>query len=753
MRILWGVLFLSSIVVLAAPPLPSTSAQSSTASTNTGVWGDFRDMEIDLVRQRLYVTDASTFHAQGVAVIDIAARAEVARISIYDPRGIALSPSGTRLAVASSRDVHIVDPETLQELGRIALSNESFAGGAWDLAFFGDERVWVTPAQLPYSVGGTFPVAILSVTTMTVAAWVDEGIDAFSGQSTIEIDSARGRAYILEFEFPSSIHVYDATQTPPVEVQERLGDGNLMPHAVLSPDGTRLFFPSGYVYDALTLTPIASGDGNGEVALDASRSYVYYAHGPFLDRRSWTNLSLLSQFAFGGSLPWDDHVKVSLIDSPRNVAYVIGADALNSETVHAVPLVPAILDPYPEEGGLISGEFRGISAVLSGGVDPSSVQLVLDNQTHAVQYDLATSVIYTVYPFPEPLADGAHTAVLIARDSAARELRLEWTFTLDSKEPEIHFENAGEIYRVPNVTVRGRIVDAHLDRAQANGQPLTVDPATGAFEVPMTLSEGGNSLWIEAWDLGGLSKWAIATILYVPPTTQYIDKDARFSIEYPSSWIAQQDVVIAQERFEVVLEAAGSGGVVTNLNVLVASPPSEYTETALLLAAGQALEKLGDLPSLVIIEGPQAVELPRSVAATYTISWTVQDGETVQPLFQRQYIIASPEARRAWVLTFTTDLPNMTRYDPLFRWMAESLRPRQGFSLDAPVLLAVVGAATGTAGVCAFYLLRRSKPSGRQRQSSVIPQPSQPISGPRNGTSPETAPSLPEPPPKEPPLS
>lgn len=510
MHVAWVGLVALSLIAVMSTSAPRSLAQPATASTDTGVWGDFIDVLIDEGRDRLYVTDVSTFHEQGVVVLDLATHVEIARIPILEASGLALSPDGSLLAVGSLDGfVALVDPDRLEVVQRATILNGYFLGNVWDVAFSGNGDLWVTLAQLPNTAGGTYPVIILDANLQELARF-DEGLYGFSGSANVEIDGSRGRAYVLTSSFG---WVYDASQTPPVKLAERIYDYNLTQSAILSPDGRRLFFSTGSVYDALTFSPAGSIGGAGSIALDPARGALYLADGPFLHRRSLSDYSLLETFGFRGRAATGYHIRSVVVDSGRNAAVVVSEEYLNSETVHVVPLVPAVLDPWPADGALLAFKPNGVSVVLSGGVDPSSVRMVLDGSEVPAGYDPATLMAsYSSIPFGE----GLHRASVAATGPSGEPLSVAWSFDVDSFVPEILVDSTELEVTTPHATISGRILEPHLAGAWIDERPLPVDPSDGSFRVRVDLATRTTAVVLRAEDTLGRSVSVIVRIHYAP---------------------------------------------------------------------------------------------------------------------------------------------------------------------------------------------------------------------------------------------
>ncbi len=638
------------------------------ASTLTGLWGEFRDLEIDSARSRLYVSDASRFNEHGVAVVDLDTHLEVARIGLDNPSGLTLSPGGDKLAVGS-RDgwVYVVDPETFDVLGSVFIwETEYVPAQAWDLAFDGENRLLVTLTVPRTRGGGVFPVIVLDLVTMSEEARFSDEPWGFDANAVVRVDETSRRAYIVNL---GRIWVYDLDQSPPAKIFDRK-DPNFTWSMVLSPDGTQLYFSSGKVYDALDLTFLADSGHTGDVFINEVGGYIYYAKGPAIDCVRLSDYTRLARYAFRGEVPEvvyaERMLRMIAVDSVQEVAYVISGTIENDRTLHAVPLVTGFVDPYPP-GGAIKRRLGGVSAILSGNADPAEVLMEVNGEVVVSDYDPDTMAVFHLRT---PWDDGIHDVIITGSDETGRNLRLSWNFTVDTQPPEIYLDNADVVFRSPQATLRGRIVDATPVEASGNGQPLEIDLVDGSFEVIMELTEGGNTLVVTARDAVFNENSSYFIILYVPPTARHSDADAMFSIEYPTSWSLETDIPVNDVRVEVLITSPVIGPVKSNLNVITVSSLPEYSESALLEAAESALGNISRLASFESLDSPHLVEMDELLGVTYSFNW--DSGGTL--IFQRQYIVASDEVQMVWILTFTSSKETSAQYDPLFHWIAGSIR-------------------------------------------------------------------------------
>lgn len=717
-RLMVGILVLG-FLLSAAPGVvaPHALPDRSTRMTDHGM---YQDLEIDPARGRLYASDAQSFDGVkpvGVAVFDLDSHGEVSRISLSNPTGLALSPSGATLVVGTGDGyIHVIDPGTLEVTQSAFFYGEGqTAAVMWDVAFHGEDRLIVSLGSVFITCEGM--VLVINLATLSEETRLSEPPCGVRPWSRVLIDPGRNRLYLLA---SGLVSVYDLAGAAPSKITAR-EHGGFTGRGALTPDGGRLIFSSGSVYDALTLDLLADGGRTGDVALDPTGAHAYFARAPFVDEVRMSDYTLVARYAFDGvDVPGPSTVAGTVVDAARRVVYVTVPTAGNANRLHAVPLSPAILDPFPGDGWVLSWNDFGVAAVLSGGVEPASVAMNVDGAAVAALFDAERSKIGYLPPSLWP--EGTHRVVVTGRDASGSEHRLEWSFTIDTRPPEIVIDTPDAVYRVPEATVTGRIVDATFRDATANYEPLPVDSASGAFSVTLPLEQGGNLLVIEARDWAFNRNVSATRILYVPPTTRYQDADASFSVEYPANWSLAQDVVVEGVPLEAVM-SEGSGA---SMNVVTLELPAGATEADIGAGAEEAFMAVSNLPYFGPVESPRPFEIPGLIAYTYAYEWRPQTDR----IFQRQVLVADTTAGRGWLLTFTSPYSGLLRYDPLFQWMASSFRTSAGPAAPGPdlsVLYVFAGALAGAAAAVGFslYLIRRNR--ARAALSRPGPMPALPL--------------------------
>lgn len=711
-RLLGVALVLLSVLIPATPVACATAAVPaplSNASTSTGVWGYFNDMLLDAPRGRVYLTDASTFDAQGVVVMNATTHAVVSRFPQDSTTGLALSPNGHLLAVATDFGfVDLIDPDTWQVVRQISVPSDGISNGyLWSVAFYTDFHLFVTLGQPGGTVGGTHSAYVFNATTGAVEGGMSEGIYGFYANAVVRIDSVHKRAYVIDTAIPTTVWAYNLTNVSNI-THINAWDVNAGTDSVLSPDGTRFYTSLGEVWDPLNFTLLRTTGDAGSPWVGSAPSALAYALANRIDLVSPSTYVLLGRYAYGGTKAGFSMTPL-VIDPALRQAFVVSGSVSNYGELRVVPLVPGFVDPNPPEGSVVS-VWTGISAFANGGVEPASLSMSVDNASVAFAYDSASLAVYYA---PLTFPDGDHQVRLGGRDPLNQTVSLVWTFNLDTQSPQISLNQPNATYRTSPATVYARVADPHLNASLvfANGAKVIVNPANGSVAVPMTFREGGNPLTIVAYDTIGHQSSSSFTILYVPPTTRYVNATLHYSLEYPSEWVRATDLNVSGTHVDLSLQAPATLNGTPNMDLIAGGALGGYAVSNLLSVVNRSLATLALLPSFRLLEAPHATSIENTTAVTYTFSF----GLTGSYVFERQYLIANASLRATWIVTFAAPYGDAARYDPLFRWIAESIRP---YALPAPpgsdspwLLLGILVAAAGAVAAAAIVLwMRRRRP-------------------------------------------
>ncbi len=716
-----GALYFVLALLFLSVAAPGARASVPAGSTDTGLSGEFRDLLLDVPLGVMLVDDASGYAnpqgPNGVVLLNLTTEQPVARIPVPNPSGMALSPSGSRLAVASTNDfVDLIDLGSRQLITTVFLQDPG-----WDVAFVSEDRVVVTVAAPEFVVGGGYPAFVVNFTMGAVVSQFAPspyGFYGFDPSVTIQLNARRGLAYVLD---SGTQYVYNVSATNASFVTSR-SDANFSAPFVLTADGSQLAYASGRVYAASTLTFVRAENDSGAVALGSWDGRTYFASGWHVDVVATDTSALLGRYFHFDSLSAGDQIRPMVADEPRGVAYVITGDTYSGRSLRAVPFRTGIVDPYPPDGALLGFTPFGVGAIVSGNISPSQVTMTVDGSPVVTGFNSTQGNLYELSP---SYADGNYDIVVSGQSQFGGSIRLEWNFSVDTQPPQIVVYSADQAFRVPFVTLHGAILDPHFAWATANGLNLSVNPTNGSFSLNLSLSEGGNPLIIRAADTLQHINYSYHVLLYVPSTQTYVDAPARFSISFPDDWTARQDVNVSGVQADLVVNASPVGGFTPNFNVIGTGPLANYTNASVLAAAQAGFSNLSRLTGFLPIERPHTVAIPNLVAATYAYQFQYA-GVTV---YQRQYLIASAQDQQSWVVTFSASANDFVKFDRLYEWIAGTFEPwaaSPGPSptpwSEAPLLLILAGgAAAGAAAVGVAILLARRRI--RERPETQVPQP------------------------------
>lgn len=690
------------------------------------IHGEFRDLVVDQPRGRLYASDAGAFTTHGVVVFDLASHALLARIPLGEPSGLDLSPDGRRLVVASmDGSVHLLDLTSLTWQASVYFTEGWAIAMAWDIAFIDPARVIVTLAQSYNQAGGYHQAAVINLTSASVEGWFTPNVWGFSAFAEVHADVLRHRAYLIDAGTSSpAAYVYLLGPGMPSMGLGR-SDANFTRHSVLSPDGLSLYFTTGKMYDAATLAFQRDLRDAGEVDPGASGSSLYFAYGPHLDKVRSNDLARLAQFSFRGEVPSEPdlygHIHGLAVDESRGTAFVVSGRYTNARTLRAVPLANALLDPAPPDGTLLRDKPASVSVVVSGNISPSALQMAIDGNVVTSVFSQESS---TLGYFPTaPQSEGRHHVVVSGLDESGAVIQLEWNYSVDSLPPEILLDPVANMTREPHIEVTGHVLDANLRGAWMGAENLSIDPVDGSFRADVSLSEGGNVLGVSAEDVLQHGNATLFNVLYVPPTARFVHERSGFSLEFPATWTVTPDARVGGLPVDLLVHATPTASTSASVVVVSGGPLPDASVSSLLSAGDQVLANLSSLPGFLALDGPVSAAIPGLRAVTYALTYNV--GSTL--VFQRQYLVASPDGARSWALTFTATMDTRYKYDPLFEWIAGTMRQESSF-LGLPLFLWVVigsSAAGAAVAVGLFLFLRRrrlqaTKPLG---PSVLAPRP------------------------------
>lgn len=711
------------MLTVGALPVASVSAGADTSvlSAATVLTGFPRDLETDIPRGRMYVSDAPPGSEQGVVVLDLATKERLALAPVPEPTGLALSPSGSLLAVGSRNGrIYFVNPATFVISGSIVLSDTDpwYNMSAWDVAFDGEDVVYVSPGQ-PYGLsGGFFPIWVVNAT----AGREVSRIEGFSGGSNLHVDTANELLYVGSSRYiPDEIEVWDLKETPPTRLFERndLEASSL----VFSRDGSKLYLASGQVRNPLTLDLLGQAPAAGLVALSATDDHVFYA---FSQRITRVNSSLEERGMWrfeSSTVAWGPDPLTHIVASPLEPAvYVIVDTGVDSRRLDRIPLESEIAGLVPGDGEVVDENRWGLGFVVNGDVAWDRVRCWIDGSPASLTYDAYSSHNYG-YMRQSPFPGGVHTVRVNATDRSGVPLSRTWTFAVDATPPEIYMD-VQPVARTSSLLIHGSVLDVSSVTVRSWQGTLDLAPDNRSFALLVMLKEGMNEIGVEARDVFDHANVSLAHVLYVPSTLRYSDSSG-YSIAYPESWSRGEQTI---EGKRVVLFEKPSGEV--NFNVIESGPLPGYTEGDVSRAALEAWNVL--MESYLPEEPPSVLTVNGMHAATWSFRWPLSG------LYQRQYLIASPWKHTSWIITFTSDFEDdPSRIDPFFAWLAattESERPTlgpastDGLAISAGLVLAAVGVLTAGS----WTVIRRRRGASQRKRGPDSENPAPPPQMPPN---------------------
>ncbi|MCX8173904.1 MAG: Ig-like domain-containing protein [Thermoplasmata archaeon] len=136
-------------------------------------------------------------------------------------------------------------------------------------------------------------------------------------------------------------------------------------------------------------------------------------------------------------------------------------------------------------------------------MNPSSVVMKIDGITVTSQAKIDPDAGEISFTPLTALPEGKHTVYVSAKDSYGNGATLTWSFTVDTVPPTLVVTSptGGEITNNPVLKVKG-YTDPVNSEVTINGKvvPLAAD---GSFDYPVSLSEGSNTITVEATDVAG----------------------------------------------------------------------------------------------------------------------------------------------------------------------------------------------------------------------------------------------------------
>lgn len=141
--------------------------------------------------------------------------------------------------------------------------------------------------------------------------------------------------------------------------------------------------------------------------------------------------------------------------------------------------------------------------VVTSAMNVNSVVMKVDGITVTSQAKIDPDAGEISFTPLTALPEGKHTVYVSAKDSYGNGASITWAFTVDTVPPTlvVTAPTGGEITNNPTLKVKG-YTDAVDSDVTINGNavPLAAD---GSFDYPVALSEGSNTITVEATDVAG----------------------------------------------------------------------------------------------------------------------------------------------------------------------------------------------------------------------------------------------------------
>jgi hypothetical protein len=239
-----------SILVGAFAIAAVTPLAAQTQPISVAFPADGHDLELDVARNRLYVSTptigeiqvVSTFSWQVIATVRVPPQ----------PRGIDMSHDGTELfvAVGQAGALATIDLETLTVTETLPIGAELGDARTWDVLESRPGRVLVTGN--PSSSGLAWVVEVDRNRNNTITRVAGDRI--IRAEPTFAVDPTGRFVFIAEGFSPNSMYRLDPDQAgTPIVSEDDHGSVNGTIGSVVSPDGSRILTRSGQLLNSVTI--------------------------------------------------------------------------------------------------------------------------------------------------------------------------------------------------------------------------------------------------------------------------------------------------------------------------------------------------------------------------------------------------------------------------------------------------------------------------------------------------------------------
>lgn len=292
-------------------------------------------------------------------------------------------------------------------------------------------------------------------TTPNSLTYGDGSLYIPSGRHLFAIQPVSG-AIRWQTELPEDIVAPPVTNQGVVYVTCRSEDGTgARLYAIKSSNGRGYWKEPTELPNAPTAAPVITGDILYFAASRGSILGVARETGKVLWQyrmEASSNKPAVSTANFQGQTAPVNPLREVTVAAPLSVAngtlYVVSNDGTLSAFRADAPdsSGPVATEQFPRPGSTVGGKPPFIAAVrfadLGSGVDPDSIEGLLDNQPVVVTFDKVKNWIYfatqpTGKFVDPPLANGRHTVTFKAKDFKGNETESTWSFLVDNSLPSI----------------------------------------------------------------------------------------------------------------------------------------------------------------------------------------------------------------------------------------------------------------------------------------------------------------------------
>lgn len=261
-------------------PVAVVADKPADDSQQSGTWPVYFEVVLDEARGWIYGSDSEGAKIDVIRISDLQL---VKSISLPGtaPKGIALSPDGSELAIANYGigdypvygNILFINPDTGNTNATVAfLLNEAWSNRPWELLYGKAGRL--------YSVGNSDSYGLDFVHVIDTATHTEVGHSGYPNTvhmcPSIAISSDKNNLYVYQScQGPIDLTKYDiTTDVPTPVVSAPFGSAVTGTNVVLSADGNKIFTNSGQVWSSGLQGQIGSTEQAGNIALLPTRNAI-----------------------------------------------------------------------------------------------------------------------------------------------------------------------------------------------------------------------------------------------------------------------------------------------------------------------------------------------------------------------------------------------------------------------------------------------------------------------------------------------